>query len=70
MKRRQSAKLSFSNAKSAGVIRGDPLDIVLFEETGWTLTEPQQEEAAQYDQLAPTVLSSPPTEPDGEVVVS
>lgn len=42
-----------------GKLSGDPLDQILFDATGWRLEEPQVEESAQYDVLAPTVVHSP-----------
>uniref|UniRef100_A0A915JPN3 P-type ATPase n=1 Tax=Romanomermis culicivorax TaxID=13658 RepID=A0A915JPN3_ROMCU len=39
------------------VLTGDPLDLVLFRETGWILEEPEVlEESDRYDMLAPTIV--------------
>lgn len=38
-------------------LTGDPLDVILFEETQWQLEEPETaEESDRYDNLAPTVV--------------
>ncbi|KAK0166024.1 hypothetical protein PV328_004483 [Microctonus aethiopoides] len=35
---------------------GDPLDVKMFESTGWILEEPEIEDTSKYDLLAPTVV--------------
>ncbi|GLV38282.1 anne boleyn [Carabus blaptoides fortunei] len=37
-------------------LSGDPLDVKMFESTGWTLEEPNVEDTAKYDLLVPTVV--------------
>lgn len=49
-----------------GEISGDPLDVVLFSETHWSLEEPQVDEADRYDMLAPTVVRPPPGQLDAQ----
>ncbi|XP_029436037.1 probable cation-transporting ATPase 13A3 isoform X2 [Rhinatrema bivittatum] len=39
-----------------GKISGDPLDLKMFEATGWILEEPTVEETALHDQILPTVV--------------
>ena len=34
-----------------GVLVGDPLDVSMFEKTGWILNETQQEESSFIDQM-------------------
>ncbi|XP_063984663.1 polyamine-transporting ATPase 13A3-like isoform X1 [Diachasmimorpha longicaudata] len=38
---------------------GDPLDVKMFESTGWILEEPDVEDTSKYDLLAPTVVKPP-----------
>ena len=39
---------------------GDPLDLILFEKTGWILEEPSVvEETGRFDTLVPTVVRAP-----------
>lgn len=41
-------------------LSGDPLDLILFRETGWLLEEPDVvEESGRFDLLAPTVVRPP-----------
>lgn len=40
-------------------LRGDPLDVKMFESTGWNLTEPDLADSAKFDLLVPTVVKSP-----------
>nr|XP_056719148.1 polyamine-transporting ATPase 13A3-like [Euleptes europaea] len=52
-----------------GRLSGDPLDLKMFEATGWVLEEPTQEETALHDQIQPTVVhppdQTPPEIPEG-----
>uniref|UniRef100_A0ACB8EWZ2 Uncharacterized protein n=1 Tax=Sphaerodactylus townsendi TaxID=933632 RepID=A0ACB8EWZ2_9SAUR len=52
-----------------GRLSGDPLDLKVFEATGWVLEEPTQEETALHDQIQPTVVhppgQTPPEIPEG-----
>ncbi|XP_077171278.1 polyamine-transporting ATPase 13A3-like [Paroedura picta] len=52
-----------------GRLSGDPLDLKMFEATGWVLEEPTQEETALHDQIQPTVVHPPdqvrPEVPEG-----
>ncbi|XP_044273235.1 polyamine-transporting ATPase 13A3-like isoform X2 [Varanus komodoensis] len=52
-----------------GCLSGDPLDLRMFEATGWVLEEPSQEETALHDQIQPTVVRPPdqtlPDVPEG-----
>ncbi|XP_067946248.1 polyamine-transporting ATPase 13A3-like isoform X2 [Watersipora subatra] len=41
-----------------GVLSGDPLDLKMFEATGWTLDEPG-EDTSRFDTLMPTVVRPP-----------
>ncbi|XP_037075193.1 probable cation-transporting ATPase 13A3 isoform X2 [Pollicipes pollicipes] len=43
-------------------LTGDPLDLKMFESTGWELEEPDMDESTKYDVLAPTVVR--PRRPD------
>ncbi|XP_015598277.1 probable cation-transporting ATPase 13A3 [Cephus cinctus] len=38
---------------------GDPLDVKMFESTGWMLEEPDVADTSKYDLLAPTVVKPP-----------
>ncbi|XP_043470600.1 polyamine-transporting ATPase 13A3-like isoform X1 [Leptopilina heterotoma] len=42
-----------------GELCGDPLDVKMFESTGWTLEEPEVEDTSKYDLLAPTIVKPP-----------
>ncbi|KAM6453284.1 polyamine-transporting ATPase 13A3-like isoform 2-T4 [Liasis olivaceus] len=42
-----------------GRLSGDPLDLKMFEATGWILEEPTQEETALHDRIQPTVVYPP-----------
>ncbi|XP_061444002.1 polyamine-transporting ATPase 13A3-like isoform X2 [Rhineura floridana] len=46
-----------------GCLSGDPLDLKMFEATGWVLEEPTQEETALHDQIQPTVVHPPDQTP-------
>ncbi|XP_059084646.1 polyamine-transporting ATPase 13A3-like isoform X1 [Tigriopus californicus] len=46
-----------------GELSGDPLDLKMFESTGWILEEPTGNSSEMYDQIAPTVVRPP--EPPG-----
>ncbi|KAJ6654962.1 hypothetical protein lerEdw1_006433 [Lerista edwardsae] len=51
-----------------GRLSGDPLELKMFEATGWILEEPTEEETALHDQIQPTVVHPPhqaPSEPPG-----
>ncbi|KAJ3657587.1 hypothetical protein Zmor_009376 [Zophobas morio] len=37
-------------------LTGDPLDLSMFEFTGWHLEEPGEDETARYDMIAPTIV--------------
>ncbi|CAG0923714.1 unnamed protein product, partial [Notodromas monacha] len=39
-----------------GKLTGDPLDVIMFESTGWTLEEPQVADEAKYDMIIPTIV--------------
>lgn len=43
-----------------GVLSGDPLDLKMFEATGWNLVEPSSEDTTKYDNLCPTVVTWKP----------
>ncbi|XP_014255644.1 probable cation-transporting ATPase 13A3 isoform X2 [Cimex lectularius] len=43
-----------------GNLAGDPLDIKVFESTGWTLEEPEINDAAKFDLISPTVVKPGP----------
>ncbi len=43
-----------------GELCGDPLDVILFRQTGWLLDEPNLvEESARFDNILPTIVRSP-----------
>lgn len=42
-----------------GELKGDPLDLKMFESTGWILEEANIAENNKYDLLTPTVLKPP-----------
>ncbi|KAJ7313297.1 hypothetical protein JRQ81_004585 [Phrynocephalus forsythii] len=52
-----------------GRLSGDPLDLKMFEATGWVLEEPTREETALHNQIQPTVVRPadqvPPETPKG-----
>ncbi|KYB27139.1 polyamine-transporting ATPase 13A3 [Tribolium castaneum] len=51
-----------------GELCGDPLDIKMFESTGWTLEEPTISDTSKYDLLVPTILKDPsPDTPHHEI---
>ncbi|CAO1416273.1 unnamed protein product [Diamesa hyperborea] len=43
-----------------GEMKGDPLDLKMFESTGWLLEEANVSDATKYDLLFPTVVKPPP----------
>ncbi|WKY03868.1 hypothetical protein Q1695_005098 [Nippostrongylus brasiliensis] len=50
-----------------GVLHGDPLDLILFQQTGWILEEAgadesDHDETELYDMVQPTVIKPPPTD--------
>ncbi|XP_078525906.1 polyamine-transporting ATPase 13A3-like [Lissotriton helveticus] len=45
-----------SLTKIEGKISGDPLDLKMFEATGWILEEPTADETVLHDQILPTVV--------------
>uniref|UniRef100_A0A803T0S5 Cation-transporting ATPase n=1 Tax=Anolis carolinensis TaxID=28377 RepID=A0A803T0S5_ANOCA len=48
-----------SLATIGGRLSGDPLDLKMFEATGWVLEEPTMEETSRHDQIQPTVVRPP-----------
>ncbi|XP_053168236.1 polyamine-transporting ATPase 13A3 isoform X4 [Hemicordylus capensis] len=48
-----------SLTKIAGVLSGDPLDLKMFEATGWILEEATEEETALHNRIMPTVVRPP-----------
>ncbi|KAG2462182.1 AT133 ATPase, partial [Polypterus senegalus] len=48
-----------SLTKIEGQISGDPLDLKMFEATGWILEEATEEETALHDRMMPTVVQPP-----------
>ncbi|CDW53226.1 cation transporting ATPase 13A3 [Trichuris trichiura] len=42
-----------------GKLVGDPLDLVMFKQSGWMLEEPAVNETAQFDTLVPTLVNAP-----------
>ena len=42
-----------------GALSGDPLDLKMFEATGWDLEEPEADETTKFDMIAPTVVRPP-----------
>ncbi|XP_063772495.1 polyamine-transporting ATPase 13A3 isoform X2 [Pseudophryne corroboree] len=54
-----------SLTKIDGVISGDPLDLKMFEATGWILEEATEEETALHNKIMPTVVK-PPKQPTTE----
>ena len=49
-----------------GSLIGDPLDIKMFESTGWALEEPNVADTSKFDNLMPTVVR-PPARPVGNL---
>ncbi|KAL4221380.1 hypothetical protein ACF0H5_019638 [Mactra antiquata] len=39
-----------------GKLSGDPLELIMFESTGWELTEPGVEETSNFDMICPTIV--------------
>ncbi|KAK3088339.1 hypothetical protein FSP39_017880 [Pinctada imbricata] len=39
-----------------GQLTGDPLELIMFEATGWTLEEPGEEESSNFDSIVPTIV--------------
>lgn len=48
-----------SLTKIEGQLSGDPLDLKMFEATGWTLEEATEEETALHNRIMPTVVRPP-----------
>ncbi|XP_034988881.2 polyamine-transporting ATPase 13A3 isoform X5 [Zootoca vivipara] len=48
-----------SLTKIEGVLSGDPLDLKMFEATGWILEEATEEETALHNRIMPTVVQPP-----------
>ncbi|XP_066467193.1 polyamine-transporting ATPase 13A3 isoform X2 [Tiliqua scincoides] len=48
-----------SLTKIDGVLSGDPLDLKMFEATGWILEEATEEETALHNRIMPTVVRPP-----------
>ncbi|XP_048833620.1 polyamine-transporting ATPase 13A3 isoform X1 [Brienomyrus brachyistius] len=48
-----------SLTKISGELSGDPLDLKMFEATGWILEEATEEETALHDRMMPTVVRPP-----------
>ncbi|XP_008328993.1 probable cation-transporting ATPase 13A3 isoform X2 [Cynoglossus semilaevis] len=48
-----------SLTKIEGQLSGDPLDLKMFEATGWVLEEATEEETALHNQIMPTVVRPP-----------
>ncbi|KAM6442414.1 polyamine-transporting ATPase 13A3 isoform 2-T7 [Liasis olivaceus] len=48
-----------SLTKIEGVLSGDPLDLKMFEATGWVLEEATEEETALHNRIMPTVVRPP-----------
>uniref|UniRef100_A0A670IED5 Polyamine-transporting ATPase 13A3 n=1 Tax=Podarcis muralis TaxID=64176 RepID=A0A670IED5_PODMU len=48
-----------SLTKIDGVLSGDPLDLKMFEATGWILEEATEEETALHNRIMPTVVQPP-----------
>uniref|UniRef100_A0A1B6M5K1 Cation-transporting ATPase n=1 Tax=Graphocephala atropunctata TaxID=36148 RepID=A0A1B6M5K1_9HEMI len=44
-----------------GTVSGDPLDVKMFESTGWIFEEPEIEESSKYDLLVPSTVRPPPS---------
>ncbi|XP_008405076.1 probable cation-transporting ATPase 13A3 isoform X3 [Poecilia reticulata] len=49
-----------SLTKIEGQLSGDPLDLKMFEATGWILEEATEEETALHNRIMPTVVRPPP----------
>ena len=50
----------------ADQLTGDPLDLKMFQSTGWTLEEPTLDTSEQFDNIAPTVVRPQRASPDGD----
>uniref|UniRef100_A0A4W4FH44 Polyamine-transporting ATPase 13A3 n=1 Tax=Electrophorus electricus TaxID=8005 RepID=A0A4W4FH44_ELEEL len=48
-----------SLTKIEGQLSGDPLDLKMFEATGWILEEPTEEETSLHNRIMPTVVRPP-----------
>ncbi|XP_071805048.1 polyamine-transporting ATPase 13A3-like [Asterias amurensis] len=44
-----------------GEISGDPIDLKMFQASGWELEEPTSEETTHFDMMVPTIVRSPAT---------
>ena len=49
-------------------LTGDPLDLKMFQSTGWALEEPTLDTSEQFDNIAPTVVRPQKASPDGDKV--
>ncbi|KAL5242619.1 hypothetical protein ACI65C_010029 [Semiaphis heraclei] len=49
-------------------VSGDPLDIKMFESTGWCLEELEVSDASKFDVLIPTIVRNPTTSNDGKQI--
>ncbi|OWA51300.1 putative cation-transporting ATPase 13A3 [Hypsibius exemplaris] len=47
-------------------LSGDPLDLIMFKATGWSLEEPHTEETSKFDLLVPTVVKPKKRQGDDE----
>ena len=47
-------------------LTGDPLDLKMFQSTGWALEEPTLDTSEQFDNIAPTVVRPKKASPDGD----
>ena len=50
----------------ADQLTGDPLDLKMFQSTGWALEEPTLDTSEQFDNIAPTVVRPQKASPDGD----
>ena len=50
----------------ADKLTGDPLDLKMFQSTGWALEEPTLDTSEQFDNIAPTVVRPQKPSPDGD----
>ena len=50
----------------ADQLTGDPLDLKMFQSTGWALEEPTLDTSEQFDNIAPTVVRPKKASPDGD----
>ena len=52
----------------ASELTGDPLDLKMFQSTGWALDEPTLDTSEQFDNIAPTVVRPHKASTDGDQV--